>query len=76
MEIELLNGVVFSNTSCNVTFMHAIGNRIRNEVVTTLVRSLRPVSHVLASDLRVGNDPLRLTNVLVRSQPKNSFKQA
>ena len=35
----------------------AIVKRIRNEVETTLVRSVRPGSDVLASDLRVGNDP-------------------
>ncbi len=35
----------------------AIVKRIRNEVVTTLVRSVRPGNDVPASDLRVGNDP-------------------
>ncbi len=38
----------------------AIVKRIRNEVVTTLVRSAHHASNtsnVLASDLRVGNDP-------------------
>ncbi len=61
--------MVFSHTSYNLTFMHAMVKHIRNEVVTILVRSVRPGSDVLASDWRVGNDPLRLTNVLVRSQP-------
>ncbi len=57
---------------CLVIFMHAIVKRITNEVVTTLVRCVRPGSDVLASDLRVGNDPLRLNNVLVRSQPNKN----
>ncbi len=35
----------------------AIVKRVRNEVVATLIRSVRPGSDVLASDLRVGNDP-------------------
>ncbi len=35
----------------------AIVKRIRNEVVATLVRFSRSGSDVLASDLRVGNDP-------------------
>ncbi len=35
----------------------AIVKRIKNKVETTLVRSVRPWSDVLASDLRVGNDP-------------------
>ncbi len=34
----------------------AIVKCIRNEVVTTLMRSSRPGSDVLASDLLVGND--------------------
>ena len=35
----------------------AIVKRIMNEVVTTLVRSVRPGSDIIASDVRVGNDP-------------------
>ncbi len=35
----------------------AIVKRVRNKVVTALVRPVRPGSDVLTSDLRIGNDP-------------------
>ncbi len=55
---------------CHSDFIATV-KRIRKEVVTTLVQSVLPGSHVLASDLRVGNDPcISLTYWSYRSRKK------